>query len=677
MSISLTIAECVAYGFNKWVTEQEESHKKAAKAATVSVESRFIHPVESAAARLVDVWVTAVSSKTSDADIDVKALLVGEGIHKLIAYLYRIGASSFDVALFDKAWVHYKTECGQMGRWRFDSCVSSELTCVDDFFNAITLANMFDAFEKLVGDKGVPEFWHSKYRIFWIVRSMCGIEIDGRALDPIATQMTTTSSISQRAVIDEASRSDDLWASEFAVVSTSFAKHAVSMSAIAMENHLAQIQLGISERFISMLAQFNTINQTSISEHALAYTVSQDVGVVTSHSMIVARIQSAMGEFMSFINGESSERRIDTISVYIEQALASIVAPANRLSAESVAYAKAIQEYELAAYSIHLLDHSRASLKELSALVGGLFPVPSGLSDEFSSVLEHTVQLHRDIASLYATVVERIRIDSTTTTLETAKARFEQLRVVLKSDAISIDVDSFLVDLFTHIRLRISQKDTIHAIRLIMQTRMSYIRRVDYTLESQHTKATSKLDTFDREAVAYLELTLTSNADVVSAKTKLSTRSIEVQSMWSDVASRWKIQCQRLPRVYIFESTNKKVVPDWVMPDAVLQSMQQLILMKHVESYITDFVALYNELKASGHVSAVAMHTFGIQAAIISETLGSKRITRGLTLGRMMRGVEIVILTMTQTQVVDDASKSIEKYNPSVDAASMTDSHTN
>lgn len=669
---SSSSAESVARVFGEWARDQERQHRIASKTASLDVESRFLLPLESAAVRLVQIWVDAVKSTATNPGIDVKSLLVKEDIHKLIAYLHRNNSSYYDVSLFDKAWAHYKTECGRMGKWRFDACRSSEPTCIKDFFDSITLENMFDAFENLVGDASAPEFWQAEFRIFWLLRTRCGLESDERAMDPIMTKGRTISSVGQRTAIEDAARADDGWAVEFEQFAGDFARFGADMKKIAMTTHLARLQINIAHRFADMLDQFSASNNNSLAEHEDVYSISRDIGVATCHSLVLDRVQSSLVDLVNFVT--TPNRRIDAISVYMERAVSSMVAPIVQLADVSIAYAKVLQEYEIASHSSHNLNYSRISLEQLDKLINGLFPVPSGLSDEFSSVLQKTIELHGNIATLHTTIVERIDAGGDALTLEDTKAKYGEQRVTLHKEAVVVDADSFMKDVYTTLQSRIDDKENLHAVRLFIETRLSYISRDDYVLEQQHMKATTKLKEFDKAAIAYLQLKLTSNASIVAAKTKLSVQAKDVLSHWTSALGKWQSQYDRVPPVYIFPTINKNVVASWTMRDDAIKQLQHLILSKSVHSYVNDFIDLYTELAASGKgdASDALMQNFGLQASIMSDTLGNKRSTHGLTFGQMVRGIEVVMLTTTQTQVIVDASKTISEYSPSIDASMDT-----
>lgn len=672
MSSQPSSAECVALSFNQWLVSQQTRHTAASKSASLAIESRFLQPVDSAALRLVTIWVDAVSRTANDPGMDVKSMLIKEDIHKLIVYLHQNNSSYYDVSLFDKAWAYYKTEAGRMGKWRFDACRSSEPTCVSDFFQSVTLDNMFDAFENLVGDRGEsPQFWQSEYRIFWLLRERCGIDVDTRALDPISAKARTSSSIGQRTAIEDAARGDDTWSNEIAHLASDFSLFVVDMKKIAMSTHLARLQINISNRFIEMLEQFIAKNTSSMSDHVMAYNTHRDIGIPTSHSLVLARVKTALTRLASFC--VVLDRRVDDVAVYIERAVASIVPPVVKMADVSLAYAKVLQEYELAAHSSHLLTHSRASLEQLDTLINGLFPVPTGLSDEFSSVLEKTIQLHTSVASLHGIIIDRIDAASMTSTLEAAKANYEKHRVTLYEEAIVVDVDSFMTDVYSVIQSRITANESLRSIRVFIETRLTYIVRADYTLEQQHLKATTNLKTFDNDAIGFLQLALTSNADIVDAKAKLTSQAADVMSLWSSALSKWTGEYKRTPPVYVCPSSNKKVIASWTMSDDAVKTLQHCVLSKAVQSYVAEFTGLYTELAASGDADSPAMRIFGLQAAIMSDTLGVKRSTHGLTFGQIVRGIEIVILTMIQTQVIVEASKTIIDYSPSSDGT-MDDS---
>lgn len=662
MSTSVTIPEFVAYSFRRWALEQQGFHADAAKAATASIEAQILMPIDATAARLVHAWKTAIGHSKLDKVDDVNVSLLDSDIVSLLSYIQRCNASTsshVDASHFSDAWLYYQTQCAQKCKKKFKENHSSNPDCVKQFFECITLRNMFDVLKESIDTDKYADTHEDGYHIFWAMRSMCGI-VD--ADDPLVSQRYKKRklvSAAQTNLIRDASQVDDMWAYEYDNVATSFGTYCTDTKNIVMKAGIAERQAAIGVQFQRVLKQLSVINTRSINDHDAAYGAMCRTVFARCKALLVVHIEASLGLILRFI--DMPHTNIRAITAYIAHAVSNAPKPACMLPLQSIAYAKRIQECELGVYSKHVLEYTHESLMLITNMIGGLFPVPPCLPVEFTTVLNDTIALHTSVSSLDDTV--EARICSLSAVDDCISADRAAMCGRFMNDAVSTDGNMFIQRVYADMTLCIESNEPVASVRNLVARCMADVSCDEYTFEPCHIAASTKLLAFELDAITQLQLALTSNADIVSQKRLLSHQMDKAYQLWVDASIGWSKTAQSVVPPFVVNPFNLRLTDTMIMNDKLMCSLHRHILVSKIQAYVEECISVHASLKAAGDADHEA---FGVQASILSDTFGSK-YTKGHTFGHVMRAIEIIVITTTQALVNQELENTISKYKPSIE----------
>lgn len=655
MSSSLTIPEFVVIAFRSWAIEQRNAHIKASDVATSDMEKRVMLPIDSAATRLVHTWKTAVAHSKSDEVDDVNTALLATDIQNLLTYIQRNESSSTlshcDIEQLRTSWVYYQTECARKCKRKFDSQLGSSPGFIKEFFGSVTLGNIFDMFTSMKNSDAYADFHENGYHIFWAMRARCGVvDLD----DPLKSQRHDKAkqlSVDQKGCISNAGRNDKRWAIEYEQLASAFDSYGVDTHRAMVKVSLAGLQHDVGERFEEVIGQMKIVNSNSIRDHETSYDNIRDTGARECRSLVVASIVSQLNLILRFIDTPGTTGR--AVSAYINHATTN--APKLSFNPQA-AYAKLVQECELVSYSEHILAYVHDSLTVLTSMAGGLFPVPTGFSDEFTAVLGETVKLHTEIGKLDDTVVDRIKkcapVDE-----ERVAAR-TNMRNHYRSDVVAIDAQSYIRDVYANMKSRVESNTPIIDIRTYLVSHIAGLGNSHCVFEPHHSIGCTHLAKFESDAIDGLQLSVTSNADVMKQKRVLSVRCTNVANMWSDALLVWSRESDAVIPSFVIRSTNIRLTEGMILSDNSIKSIHGHIRRSTVQSYVDQFLEIAAEEEDN--------EEFGVQATILDQTFGTKNVANGISLGLMMRGIEVIMTSTTQAIVNQEMTKTISRYEPSV-----------
>lgn len=662
--ILVGIPDFIVYSFRRWALERQALHLSAGQAASAGMENRILMPVDSAATRLVETWKNAITHSKEDKVDDVDASLLDTELINLAAYLQRIDSSSHatsslsDAVYFRDAWRQYQIDVAAKCKDLFDRSRSSTPGCVKQFFASVTLRNMFQLLSGSLNKNAYADIHQEGYHIFWAMRARCGIVDADDPLESKRHKRQKLFSVDQSSAIAQASVDDYAWAREYEDIANSFASFADETKKIATDTCMAKRQRDIGAHFLCTLEKIDVVNTRSMDDHDIAYDSLCSAGLIETKLLVVAAVKTTLNLILRFLDMQYTNGR--AITAYIEHESHEKPSITEKYTDLTKSYAECIQKCEIGIHSAHILKYMHDSLISMTTMIGALFPVPPGLPGDFTATLNETVKLHSDMIDLDEEVEQRIaNLPAPDADMTSERSR---LRNKLKLHAVAIDTNSYIIGVYASMAARVEAGETVAMIRVFI-VRCIESLGADYVFDAHNIIGCTKLAAVEADAIAKLELIVTSNADIVKRKRAMSAQSLAATKSWTVCVDKWTANSLVVAPPFVLNPSNKRLIKTSLLSEDVIKSIYRHLRLSKIQTYVDEFISLYASLKMSGEHAD--HEEFGIQAVILDETFGTKKVDGGLTLGHMMRGIEIILTTSTQMGANLAASTLIAAYAPS------------